>query len=27
VMFQAIRERLRPSAGPQKQVAPEETGS
>jgi hydrophobe/amphiphile efflux-1 (HAE1) family protein len=27
VMFQAIRERLRPSAAPQKQVAPEEIGS
>jgi hydrophobe/amphiphile efflux-1 (HAE1) family protein len=27
VMFQAIRERLRPSAGPQKHVAPNETGS
>jgi multidrug efflux pump len=27
VMFQAIRERLRPSAGPQKHIAPEETSS
>jgi multidrug efflux pump subunit AcrB len=27
VMFQAIRERLRPSSGPRKHVAPEETSS